>query len=104
MAGIYASATRERSFRRHRTPYVGWVIMVFFCIVLLFLSSLMTGSYKQARKELLEVLTKENEVIERNNKLKTDLSGVTQTRLLELKAKERLGLEKPRDEEVLVLR
>ena len=64
----------------------------------------MIGSYKHARKELLEVLNKENEVIVINNRLKTDLSGITQTRLLELKAKERLGLEKPRDEEVLVLR
>jgi len=39
-----------------------------------------------------------------NNKLKTELAGITQARMLELKAKERLGLKKPKDEEVLVLR
>jgi hypothetical protein len=39
-----------------------------------------------------------------NNKLKTELAGIMQARMLELKAKERLGLKKPKDEEVLVLR
>ncbi len=104
MAGIYASANRDRSFKRQQTSYLGWSIAILLCLVLLCSGSLMVGSYKHARKELLEVLSKENEVIEKNNRLKTDLSGITQTRLLELKAKERLGLEKPRDEEVLVLR
>ena len=64
----------------------------------------MIGMYKETREELIQLLRKENEIVEKNNRLKTDLAGITQTRLLELKAKERLGLEKPKDEEVLVLR
>jgi hypothetical protein len=42
--------------------------------------------------------------METNSKLKAELAGITQARLLELKAKERLGLTKPKEEEVLVLR
>jgi hypothetical protein len=37
-------------------------------------------------------------------KLKAEMAGITQSRLLALKAKERLGLSKPKDEEVLVLK
>lgn len=64
----------------------------------------MMGVHSRTREALIEILKKEKEVTETNNKLKTELAGITQTRLLELKAKERLGLEKPKEEEVLVLR
>jgi hypothetical protein len=64
----------------------------------------MMGVHNRTREALIEVLKKEKEVMETNNKLKSELAGITQTRLLELKAKERLGLEKPKEEEVLVLR
>ena len=62
------------------------------------------GVHKRTREALIETLKKEREVMETNNRLKTELAGITQTRLLELKAKERLGLTKPKEEEVLVLR
>jgi hypothetical protein len=39
-----------------------------------------------------------------NNKLKMELSVITRARYIELKANERLGLKKPKEEEVLVLR
>ena len=62
------------------------------------------GVHNRTREALIETLKKEREVMETNNRLKTELAGITQTRLLELKAKERLGLTKPKEEEVLVLR
>jgi hypothetical protein len=64
----------------------------------------MMGVHNRTREALIETLTKEREVMETNNRLKTELAGITQSRLLELKAKERLGLTKPKEEEVLVLR
>jgi hypothetical protein len=68
------------------------------------MSFFMMGLHGRARDTLIETLKKEREVMETNNKLKTELAGITQARLLELKAKERLGLKKPKEEEVLVLR
>ena len=64
----------------------------------------MMGVHNRTRQTLIETLQKEREVMETNNKLKSELAGITQARLLELKAKERLGLKKPKEEEVLVLR
>ena len=102
--GIYVSAARTRTFKRNRPSYMLWCIAVIFCLLLFLSGSLLIDMYKESREELVYLLKKENEVIRVNNRLKTDLSGITQTRLLELKAKERLGLEKPTEEEVLVLR
>jgi len=47
---------------------------------------------------------KEREVIETNNNLKMELSVAMRARYIEFKTKERLGLKKPNEEEVLVLR
>jgi hypothetical protein len=68
------------------------------------MSFFMMGVHNRTRQTLIETLQKEREVMETNNKLKSELAGITQARLLELKAKERLGLKKPKEEEVLVLR
>ena len=68
------------------------------------MSFLMMGLHNRTREDLIDTLRKEREVMEINNTLKTELAGITQARLLELKAKERLGLKKQTEEEVLVLR
>ena len=102
MARIYASARREITYGRsnsHTTLFVFFVVLLF-----VFMSYFMMGLHNRTREALIETLTKEREVMETNNKLKTELAGITQARLLELKAKERLGLTKPKEEEVLVLR
>jgi len=49
-------------------------------------------------------LKKEREIADVNNRLKMELSVITKARYIELKANERLGLKKPKEEEVLVLR
>lgn len=80
------------------------LLIVTCLIVFALISFFMMSAHSQLREELIDMLRREREVIDMNNKLKTELAGVTQTRMLELKAKERLGLKKPKDEEVLVLR
>jgi len=102
MARIYASARREITFgcsQSHVTFFIICILIFFF-----FMSFFMMGVHNRTREALIETLNKEREVMETNNKLKTELAGITQARLLELKAKERLGLKKPKEEEVFVLR
>jgi hypothetical protein len=102
MARIYASARREITYgcsHSHTMLFIIFVVLLF-----VFLSYFMMGLNNRTREALIETLTKEREVMETNNRLKTELAGITQARLLELKAKERLGLKKPKEEEVLVLR
>jgi len=102
MAKRYTSRRREITYGRPRS----YATLLIICVILLFVcaSFFMMGVHNRTREALIEVLKKEKEVMETNNKLKSELAGITQTRLLELKAKERLGLEKPKEEEVLVLR
>jgi len=102
MARTYASTRKEITYGRPRS-YAAFFII---CIIIFFVctSFFMMGVHSRTREALIEILKKEKEVMETNNKLKTELAGITQARLLELKAKERLGLEKPKEEEVLVLR
>ncbi len=75
-------------------------LLVFFAVA----GFLIMNSHDRARDDLIEALKAEREASAVNGKLKTELAAVTRTRLLELKAKERLGLKKPTEEEVLVLR
>jgi cbb3-type cytochrome oxidase subunit 3 len=102
MARIYASARKEITYGRsqsHATFFIIFIALFFICI-----SFFMMSVHNRTREDLIETLKKEQEVMEINNRLKTELAGITQARLLELKAKERLGLTKPKEEEVLVLR
>lgn len=102
MARTYASTRREIIYGRQRS----YTSLLTVSIIFLFICSgfFMTDVHKRTRETLIEVLNKEREVMQTNNRLRTELAGITQTRFLELKAKERLGLEKPKEEEVLVLR
>lgn len=61
-------------------------------------------AYCDLRESFMIQLHKERQVSEANTVLKTELSAITQSRYLELKARERLGLKKAKDEEVFVVR
>jgi len=100
MERIYASAKKE--VRNRSFPSVLLVILCF--IIFILVSFFLRGSYNELREELIGRLKNEKEIIDTNNRLKMELSGITQARYLEFKAKERLGLKKPKEEEVLVLR
>ncbi len=71
-----------------------------FILVFFFLST----SYEEAREEFMERLKKEKQIVEMNKALKMELLAITQKGYLEFAAQERLGLKRPKDEEVVVLR
>jgi cell division protein FtsL len=100
MEKVYVSAKRDTPQRSIKPLTVSIIVTALFVIVALF----MRGAHNGLRDELIENLKREREVAEVNNKLKMELSVITKARLIELKANERLGLKKPKEEEVLVLR
>ncbi|MDR2019116.1 MAG: hypothetical protein LBQ00_09725 [Syntrophobacterales bacterium] len=101
MQKIYVSFKKETCYRRsiHST-----LLVVIGITAFVFVSIFTRNSYNRQREDLIEKLGKERTVCEMNEKLKVELAGITRGRYIELKAKERLGLKKPREEEVLVLR
>ncbi|HOE17438.1 MAG TPA: hypothetical protein PLX02_06750 [Syntrophorhabdaceae bacterium] len=100
MERVFVSTKRNVAHSSPRST----LLIVFCLIVFAFISFFMMSAHSRLREELVEMLRREREIVDMNNKLKTELAGITQARMLELKAKERLGLKKPKDEEVLVLR
>lgn len=100
MERVYVSAKKEMARVNPRSTLLIVVCLMVFALISFFMMS----AHNQLREELIEMLRREREVTEMNFKLKAELAGITQARMLELKAKERLGLKKPKDEEVLVLR
>ncbi len=81
------------------------ILFLAFMILFIFVTSyLLVNAHNRARQDLIETLTMERQLRETHNKLASDMAGITRARLLALKAKERLGLTKPKDEEVLVLK
>jgi len=100
MENVYVSA-RKSSRQWSARP----LLFFFFMSVVLVVAALcIQGEYNGLREELIENLTKEREIADANAKLKMELSVITRARYIELKANERLGLKKPKEEEVLVLR
>lgn len=101
MEKIYVPLKKETHYHNslHST-----LIAVFVVVALIIFSFFIRSSFNIAREELIERLGKEREVVQLNEKLKVELAGITRGRYIELKARERLGLQKPKEEEVLVLR
>ncbi|MBA4389677.1 MAG: hypothetical protein C0399_01905 [Syntrophus sp. (in: bacteria)] len=100
MARGYVSAKKEMAYGHTHSALLIIGILVVFAFIGFFIMS----THNQLREDLIETLKKDKEVMETNSRLKTELAGITQARFMELKAKERLGLKKPKEEEVLVLR
>ncbi len=78
------------------------IIMCGLALVIVFF--FFTGSYEEAREEFMERLKREKQIVEMNKALKMELFAITQKGYLEFAAQERLGLKRPKDEEVVVLR
>lgn len=100
MEKVYVSVKKDTQHRSIKPLSMFILMTALFIIIALFLR----GEYNCLREEFIESLKKEREVAEVNNKLKMELSVITRARMIELKANERLGLKKPKEEEVLVLR
>ena len=97
---IYIESSGDTLFTSVRPILFLGFIVVFVLVV----SFLLVNEHNRARQELIETLSLERQLRETHLKLKAEMAGITQSRLLALKAKERLGLSKPKDEEVLVLK
>ena len=100
MDRLYIHTKKETTYRS---------MLTIFLVVLFFISSTLVaffvkGVTENLNDELVNRLMKEREVIETNNNLKMELSVAMRARYIEFKTKERLGLKKPNEEEVLVLR
>lgn len=96
----YYISKKEPTRRSARSVF----LVTLFFIGCIFTVFLLKGANNQLRDELVDQLAREREVTETNNNLKMDLAVITRGRYLEYKVKERLGLKKPKEEEVLVLR
>jgi hypothetical protein len=93
----------KRDIHYHHNVHTTLIVVLAF-LVFVIGSFIMRSSFNGQREAMIEKLRKEREVVQANEKLKVELSGITRGRYIELKAKERLGLKKPKEEEVLVLR
>jgi len=95
----------ERGRYRHSRVSPPVVIAaVVSCIVLALLFSFLASACEEARGQFMERHKKEKEIVEMNKALKMELAAVTQKGYVEFAAQERLGLKRPDDKEVVVLR
>lgn len=99
----YIHVTRV-SARRPLSRFAVATIMTVLAAMALIASSLVFSVHEDARGQYMERLKRERQAIERNKALKMELAAVTQKGYVEFAARERLGLKKPDDKEVLVVR
>jgi hypothetical protein len=85
------------------TPLAAFTAAV-FCIMIVLVFSFLNAAYQDAREQYVELLNKERQVVEINKALNTELMAMSQKGYIEFVAQERLGLKKPTDQEVVVLR
>jgi len=99
MAKMYTST--KKTVYESNIPYLMFIAC---CLFFLIISLFMRSAYNELREEYIEQLRREKEIIDTNKALKMELSAITNAHYLEFKARERLGMKKPKEEEVLVLR
>ncbi len=80
------------------------VATVVACLAVILLLSFLGGAHQEAREQFMEKLKEQKQIVELNKSLKMELAAITQKGYLEFATKERLGLKRPTDEEVVVLR
>jgi hypothetical protein len=80
------------------------ISLVIACLAVIPVFSVLTGACEDAKADLIEKLKREKEVSELNKTLKIELVAITQKGYVEFAAQERLGLKRPNDAEVVVLR
>ncbi|MGA3173743.1 MAG: cell division protein FtsL [Syntrophorhabdales bacterium] len=100
-AYIRVEHTRYMQSRLSPLCVVGAVLA---CAALVLAFFFLTGAYEETRGRFMERLKMEKELVEVNKALKMELAAVTQKGYVEFAARERLGLKRPNDKEVVVLR
>lgn len=66
--------------------------------------SFVFSAHEDARSRYIERLRREKQIVETNKTLKMELAAVTQKGYVEFAAQERLGLKRPDEQEVVVVR
>ena len=94
----------HRRYKESRVSPPVLIAAVVCCIVIALLFSFLASTCEEARGQFMERLKKEKEIVEMNKALKMELAAVTQKGYVEFAAQERLGLKRPNDKEVVVLR
>jgi hypothetical protein len=80
------------------------VVVALASLVFGFTSYVLNQAYDGAKGTFLQGLSEEKKAADLNRYLKMELAAVTRKSYVEFVAEERLGLKKPKEEEVLVLR
>lgn len=81
------------------------ILLICLAIVALFVvSSVLKNACEQTRDEFIEKLKNGKRIVETNKALKMELLAITQKGYVEFAAEERLGLKKPTEEEVVILK
>jgi hypothetical protein len=96
-----------RAFKKQQSK--SSLFLLVFVVMLAFVSCMLVSffvreAYDDNKGKFLERLSVEKRATETNQHLKMELRAITQTGYVEFAAGERLGLKKPKEEEVLVLR
>ena len=89
---------------RRTSSHLSVVAAVVACLAVVLAFSFLGSAHQDAREQLVEKLKVEKQIVEMNKGLKMELAAITQKGYLEFAARERLGLKRPTDEEVVVLR
>lgn len=105
MTGRTAYITVKRT-KTERAPLPGrGVLLVCLAVTILFLiCSSLRSACEQTRDEFIERLGNNKKIIETNKALKMELLAITQKSYVAFAAEERLGLKKPTEEEVVILK
>lgn len=99
----YIHVTRV-SARRPLSRVTVSVMLVALAAFALIAFSFVFAAHEDARSQYIESLKKEKQIAEKNKALKMELAAVTQKGYVEFAAQERLGLKRPDDKEVVVVR
>lgn len=93
----------DRGESRVATPLLT-AALILSGVALILVFFFLTGTYEEAREQFVEKLKKEKQIVELNKALKMELFAITQKGYLEFAAQERLGMKRPKEEEVVVLK
>jgi|WetSurSiteA1Bulk_404760.scaffolds.fasta_scaffold103035_2 hypothetical protein len=89
---------------RRTVSHLSIVATVVACLTLVLVLSFLNSANQEAREQFMEKLKAQKQAVETNKGLKMELAAITQKGYLEFAARERLGLKRPSDAEVVVLR
>lgn len=80
------------------------MVLVALAALALISFSLVFSAHEDARDRYIERLRREKQIVETNKALKMELAAVMQKGYVEFAAQERLGLKRPDEKEVVVVR